>query len=425
MISAAILRLKELVGCPTVEASENLKQPLDKFLGAVPCNRMQFGLDNWVQTHLDNMYTYGRAHSEVILNNERNDIFGLVEVHPTTAGLRPTFGNYAVNVVQYQYGGGVPVTLIPELLLSSVNDIRGDDPNGTSLIAELPFVAQIANTMLRNTGFLWERFGTPTYHLNWQPPDSWEDPHSDQAQAILARMGAQLRESIRLRAEGRITDFETSGKTELSIMGASGEQLEFSDTWRAIAEQICAKFGLPPFMYGFSWASTERMSTAQSKLLTEIIETSRTVIEPQIKKLITLWQLVTGRGGRFSVVWPKTSLQDLLDTARADWMEAQSTQIKLANFDRMVRLGLHSLEEMAVEFRDDLDSVPLKEVRAYLDGEEGLPLLVDELPPFEAVPVGGDEPGTGGNQEPGAPPGGNNPRVESTRALATNGNGWH
>jgi hypothetical protein len=428
MISAAIIRMKELVGTPEIEASKNLKPVVDEWARRVPVNRMQFGLKNWSQTHLDNMFTYGRAHSEVILNNTRNDIFGLVEVHPTTAGLRPTFGNYAVNVVQYQYGGGIPVTLIPELLLSSVNDIRGDDPNGTSLIGELPFVAKIANTMLQSTGFLWDRFGTPTYHLNWKPPASWEDPSGAQAAAITQRLGGQLRESIRRKMEGQVTEFATSGETTIEIMGAAGEQLDFREHFQTIAEQITARFGLPPWMFGFSWSTTERMSTAQAKILTEIIESAREVVQPQLEKLITLWQLVTGRGGKVSLKWPKVSLQDLIDMARARAMDAQAETAELSNWSIKVTARINTMEEMAAKFRTDLDGLTDEEIRKRLPDLATEPPIVNVAPPGAG---GGDVPPS----EPGSGAGGNNPRDESisravwedvwAQPVLGNGNGKH
>ena len=390
MITAAILRMKELVGCPDIQASPSLVARIEDFLRVLPENRMQTGIKLWAQTHLDNMYTYGRAHSEVLLNNRRDDIFGLVEVHPATAGLRPTFGGYATNVVQYQYGGGVPVTLIPELLLNSVNDIRGDDPNGTSLIAELPFVSQILNAMLRSLGNTWDRFGSPTYWVNWVPPANWEDPTGELQKKILGPMQSNFRTAMRQRAEGVANDFWTTGTTTVQILGAQGEQLEFQASGRAIMEQIAARFGLPPFMYGFSWASTERMSTAQSKVLTEIIESSREVLAPAVEKLITLWQLVTGTGGKFSLSWPRVSLQDLVDEARAKAMEAQAEQEELANWDRRVRLGINSLEEMAIHFREDLEGIEPAAVRKRLDGKDGLPLLVDELPEPMPAALGGE-----------------------------------
>jgi hypothetical protein len=419
MISAAILRMKELVGKPEIQASPSLKTDIDAWLTKLPVNRMQTGFGNWLTSHLDNMYTYGRAHAEAILTPRRDNVFGLVEVHPTTLGLRPTFGGYATHVVQYQYGGGVPVTLLPELLLSSVNDIRGDDPNGTSMIAELPFVAQILNAMLRSVGNTWDRFGSPTYWVNWEPPDDWADPHGDQGKAIMGQMQGNLQTALRQRAEGQANDFFTLGKVTIDILGAQGEQLEFESTGRAIMEQICARFGLPPFMYGFSWASTERMSTAQAKLVTEIIEASRDVVGPQIERLVTLWQLVTGRGGKFSVKWPKVSLQDLIDMARARAMDAQAEAGELSNWSIKVGCGINSMEEMAQAFREDLEGLDAEAVR------KRLPELATE-PPVIAAPKPGGEPGEGA--------GGNSPREEATRALtdawrepvlAGNGNGRH
>lgn len=417
MISAAILRLKELVGFPEIQAKPEVKREIDQFLKNLPVNRMQTGAEIWAQSHLDNMFTYGRAHAEAVLTNARNDVFGLVEVHPTTVGLRPTFGGYAVHVVQYQYGGGVPVTLIPELLLSSVNDIRGDDPNGTSLIAELPFVSQILNSMLRSVGNTWDRFGSPTYWINWEPPEHWEDPTGKQSTAILSGMQGNLMNSLRERKEGLANDFFTTGKVTVQILGAQGDTLEFAQSGRAIMEQIAARFGLPPFMYGFSWASTERMSTAQAKMVTEIIESLRTVISPAIEKLINLHMLLSGKRADFSLDWPKVSLQDLIDVARADLMDAQAEQTALANWDRRVRLGINSIEEMACNFRDDLKGIPEKEIRLRL------PDLVTELPDFLPAPLGGEAiapasaaPGQDRTRDPERPPGGL-PRAEVTRSV--------
>jgi len=415
MIDAAILRLKDLVGFPEVEASERVKRDIDVFLRDLPVNRIQFGGETWLRSHLDNAYTFGRAHTEILLTADRRDVFGLVEVYTPTCGLRPTFDGFAVNVVQYQYGGGVPLTLVPELLLTSVHDFRGDDPNGNSLIASLPFVSQILIKMYDSMRQQWERFGTPNLWINWEPPDTWNDPEGTQSAAILAPMQQALYQSDVDRANGKIRHFWTTGKIGLQVMGAQGEVLEFETTARHFAEQIDAKTGIPPFMLGFSWSSTERMSTAQAKVLTEVIQASRMMVEPQIRQLITLHQRLTGRTGPFSLVWPEVSLIDLIDQARAEWMTQQSDQIKLANLDRQVRLGIKSIEEMAQELRPDLENVPLEKVRDILNGEDGLPKLPAELPELMPTPVGGDFPGDAGGQTSGTMPGGNNPQEEQTR----------
>lgn len=108
-------------------------------------------------------------------------------------------------------------------------------------------------------------------------------------------------------------------------------------------------------------------------------------------------------------------------------MEVQADQIELANYDRRVRLGLMSIEEMAKATRDDMDAVPLWKVRQVLDGQDGLPLLPPELPEFQPAVVGGDEPGGGGStSSPSKPDSQNVPADEATKQywpLSVTGNG--
>jgi len=420
LIDAAILRMKDLIGFPEIEAAPRLKRDIDNFLRDLPVNRVQQGANTWLRSHLDNAYTYGRDHAEILLTADRRDVFGLVDVFTPTCAFRPTMPGFALDVVQYQYGGGVPVTLVPELLITSVHDFRGDDPNGNSLIASLPFVTQILIRMFDSMRQQWERFGVPNYHVNWEPPENWNDPTGDLSSNILAPMKTELYQADVDRANGKVRHFWTAGKITVAAMGMGGDQvLEFSETAKEFAQQILAKTGIPPFMLGLSWSSTERMSTAQAKLLTEVIEAGRFMVEPGLRQLISLRQRLVGRSGPFTLHWPKVSLQDEFDTARSEWVTAQAEQVKLTNWQDKVRLGINSLEEMAIEFRDDMLGVEPKDVRALLDGQEGMPKLEAEMPPPEPIQVAqmrGQPPG-------GGAPGGTNPREESTRGMKLFGDG--
>lgn len=432
LIDAAILRMKDLIGFPEIEAAPRLKRDIDNFLRDVPVNRVQQGAPTWLRSHLDNAYTYGRSHTEILLTADGRDVFGLVEVFTPTCAFRPTRPGFALDVVQYQYGGGAPIALVPELLLTSVHDFRGDDPNGNSLIASLPFVTQILIRMFDSMRQQWERFGVPNYHVNWEPPESWNDPSGDLTSNILAPMKTELYESDVDRSNGRVRHFWTSGKITVDAMGMGGDKvLEFSETAKEFAQQILAKTGIPPFMLGLSWSTTERMSTAQAKLLTEVIEAGRYMVEPGLRKLIDLRQRLVGRTGRFELHWPKVSLVDMIDVSRSAWMDAQASSISLANWQEKVRLGINSLEEMAIEFRDDMEGIKPSEVRELLNGQEGMPQLEDKIPDPVPVQVAGMR------QQGGDPPGGNSPRDESTpdgkqafwdheiKPLVTNGNGKH
>lgn len=403
LLSGAILRMKQLVGWPDVEASPRIKRDIETFLRMLPNCRVQYGARSWGQTHLDNCFTFGRAHTEVLLTATRRDIHSLVEVDPRTTAFGVSPGGYALPVRQWQYGGGLPVELPSELTITTVNDLRGDDPNGTSMIGDLPFVSEIYTKMLRSLGATWDRFGVPTYHVNWEPPLDWNDPNGAQTAAIMAPMQSNLQTALLNRANGKVSDFFTSGKVTVAILGAAGETLEFSENARTIAEQMCARWGIPPFMFGFSWASTERMSTAQAKAVTEIIDNLRDMAEPGIHQLIDLWLRITGRSGKFSLKWEHVSLIDLIDTSRAEWMDQQALALRLENKKEEARLGVISVEEMAQCLRDDLEGLSADEVR------ERLPNLVKEVPQPDQIQIA--------SMSNAAIPGGNNPRDEAMKAL--------
>ncbi len=424
LIDAAMKRLLELIDHPEIDASPRVKQDIDRWLQQLPVNRTQYGLPCWMWTHGGNMHQYGFAHTEILLTNDRRDVAALVPVHPATTAFRPQLDGYALDVVQYQHGGGTPRTLAPELLLTSVNDIRGDDPNGTSLLWSLPFVSEIMQKILRAQADVWDRFGSPSMHANWNPPPTWNDPNSEQAQVIRAGVQQELYQAHLDRKNGKIRDLVTSGDWTMTIMGGEGEALNFSEPCQRIEDEIMTTFGIPPFMLGLNRASTERMSTAQSKVLTEIIDSAREVIGSEIVRVVTLRQRLRGSTEKFEIAWPEVSLQDLVDTTRADWMEQQGLAIKLENLKEEARLGVKSIEEMAQELRGDMDGLTPEEVRLRL------PDLVTEIPDPTPVQVAAV-----GNQPPA---GGNSPQDEATkqwwreefrefmgagRELATNGNG--
>ena len=217
--------------------------------------------------------------------------------------------------------------------------------------------------------------------------NSWEDPSGSKTAAIMAPMQRNLQAALLNRANGLVSDFFTSGKIRVEIMGAAGETLEFSESARTIAEQMCARWGVPPFMFGFSWASTERMSTAQAKAVTEIIDNLREMFEPGIRELIDLRQAVSGGSGKYSLKWNPVSLQDEQDSARSDWMRAQADAIKLETSQELGRMGIYSMPEIAQQFRPDLEGLTPVEVLERLNGENGLPKLEEEVAPAPQVQV--------------------------------------
>ena len=92
-----------------------------------------------------------------------------------------------------------------------------------------------------------------------------------------------------------------------------------------------AKTGIPPFMLGLSWSSTERMSTQQADLLTTEITAIRRSLTPAVERICRLWLRMRGYACPLEVVWDDINLQDEVEEARAALYREQARKLKLEN----------------------------------------------------------------------------------------------
>ena len=92
-------------------------------------------------------------------------------------------------------------------------------------------------------------------------------------------------------------------------------------------EQLVAKTGLPPFLLGLNWSSTERMSRQQADMLTSELWAIRRSIEPVLERVCRLWLRLNGCGENPQIVWNDICLQDLVEEAQAALYRAQAASI--------------------------------------------------------------------------------------------------
>ena len=123
---------------------------------------------------------------------------------------------------------------------------------------------------------------------------------------------------------GSIRDFVAVGDVDIRVIGADNQVLDSEVPVRQILEQLVAKTGLPPFLLGLSWSSTERMSVQQADLLTSEITAIRRSVTPVVEKICDLWLRLHGYDCGFSVVWDDINLQDQVEEARAALYRAQA-----------------------------------------------------------------------------------------------------
>ena len=89
-----------------------------------------------------------------------------------------------------------------------------------------------------------------------------------------------------------------------------------------------AKTGLPPFLLGLSWSSTERMSAQQTDLLTSELWAIRRCVQPVLEKVCRMWLRTEGFGGEAEIVWDDISLQDTVEQAHAALYYAQAEKLR-------------------------------------------------------------------------------------------------
>ncbi len=127
-----------------------------------------------------------------------------------------------------------------------------------------------------------------------------------------------------------VRDFVAVGDVSIKAIGADNQILDSEIPVREMLEQIVAKLGLPPFLLGLSWSSTERMSSQQADILTSELQSYRQLLNPIINRICSMWLRLNGYAPQFTVEWENITLQDKTETANARLLNAKAAQIEAA-----------------------------------------------------------------------------------------------
>lgn len=370
LLDVAVQKLIQFVGVPCIEADDALKTELEAWLTGVQVNREQYGFSNWLKIWLGDMLTYGRAHTEIVFDSQQRDVHGLVELSTPTIHIRPNVDGYNLDFVQDGLFAAQPTLLPAERLLNGFHDVRGDDPYGRSLLYSLPFVGEIWIAAARSVGQNWDRIGTPSFQVHTAFPAAFDDPQGTESNAVVSGIQGNWEAAMNSRKDGKVRDFfsksSADGDVRVTLLGPDGQVLPFETDSRTLMEQITAKTGLPPFMFGLQWATTERLSEQQAKLLSALICWLREETTAPITRLLELRQALVGSKGKWALEWPELSLVDQMETAKAEFMDAQADQVEWENFMEQWRSGIVDEYDVARHFRADLAKLSNAEIDAKL-----------------------------------------------------------
>ena len=324
VLDAAVGKLVRLSGgFRAVCRNEAAQEKLNQFLKTVPCGRGQFGIGNFLSGYLDSLLTYGRAAGEMVVANGKlravcwGDVTAL-EIHQ---------GDSPLDMVLWgpdEHGAIRPLPYQQLLLFTTMNPEPGS-PYGVSIFRGMPFLADILMKIYQTMGTNWERAGNVRYSVICK---GGEDLDPTVAQERGKAVAAQWSRAMEDSKSGTVRDFVAVGDVEIKVIGGDSPILDSEVPVRQILEQLVAKTGLPPFLLGLNWSTTERMSVQQADILTSELWAIRRTVEPAIEKICRTFFALEGCDNRVEIQWDDISLQDITEEAKADLYRAQAEKYR-------------------------------------------------------------------------------------------------
>jgi len=238
-------------------------------------------------------------------------------------------GDGKLSLGQMDRYGFKPVEMADQSLIYYLAfDLRDGHPQGVSLLNSLPAVVKTIMRIQHAIDSTAWRVGDPTFLILQMAGDG---QNGDDLKADLGAKAADLQEAMLTRKAGGLMDlgfgYAPNGKLEVKVLGGDAELPDLTVPNKITMEQIVARTGLPPFMFGLSWSTTERMAKEQSDMLTSEVWTRRSRLDPIIERVFTTALLLNGLNGvKWQHEWDPVNLQDDEETARARLQNATAQQ---------------------------------------------------------------------------------------------------
>lgn len=323
LVGAAVEKIIRLVGQFTVECSDKTaEKELRLFLHNLPTGACTRGVHSFTVSYLDSLLMYGTAVGEIVCTKDGCPI-GLYNAPLRALEIISGDSPFECSVAVLSDSGKPEPVKHPERILLSAANPTAEHPEGRSVLEGLPFVSGILLKIYDSIGTNFERMGNLRYAVTYRPSNETEAAFgADRATEIATEWSAAMSDKDTVR------DFVAVGDIDIKVIGADNRELNSEIPVRQMLEQIVAKLGIPPFMLGLSWSSTERMSAQQADVLTSELEYYRELLSRVIVKICRMWLKANGHFCDVEVVWNDITLQDEVDEARARLLRAQAAQLE-------------------------------------------------------------------------------------------------
>ena len=325
VVDAAIYKLIRMSGGVRVACEEQrVGEELAEFLRTVPTGRGQIGINAFLDCYLDSLLTCGRAVGEIVPAAGNRDIAALLCGRTEDVEIKEGESPLEFTLCGFDENGRMTELPYQNLLLFTPLNPETSSPYGVSLLRSLPFLTDILMKIYHTIGVNWERCGNVRFAVTCQGGNGVNA--AERGQILAEEWSRAMRDT-----SGSVRDFVAVGDVDIRVIGGDTPILDSQVPVRQILEQVVAKTGIPPFMLGLSWSSTERMSVQQADLLTTEITAIRRSLTPVLERICRLWMRMHGYHCGFEVIWDDINLQDQVEEARAELYRQQARKLKLEN----------------------------------------------------------------------------------------------
>lgn len=320
VIDGAISKIVRLTGGFSVSTPDKkTENALRCFLENVPVGGNMTGISSFIDLYLNQLLTYGTAVGEMVLNRDKLS-FSLYNGELNDIVLKRNENDpMRIDICTTSCGEAVPVRN-PNAVLLSVLDPDAGKLHGNSMLKGLPFVSAILIQIFESIGTNWERMGNLRYAVTYRPQnDALEKAYAKDRAMQIAKGWSEA-----MKSGGEVKDFIAVGDVDIKVIGADNQILDSEVPVRQLMEQIVAKTGLPPFMLGLNWSTTERMAQQQTDLLTSELYHYRRILTPVITRICEMYLRMNGLNSACTVEWDDISLLDETEQAKANYYNAQA-----------------------------------------------------------------------------------------------------
>lgn len=321
IIDSAINKIIRLMGGFSFETGNaQVNRKMETFFDSINVGGNQKGICAFADNYMDQLLTYGSAIGEMVMNE--NGICALYNGELEYIDVKRKNGSMDLEFFNTSSGSAVRLKNEEALLFSVLNPQAGRIL-GTSLLRGLPFVSDILLKIYNTIGTNWDRVGNLRYAVTYKPQnDSIDRGFAKERANQMARAWKDA-----MSSKDSVKDFVAVGDVQVRVIGADNQVLDSEIPVRQMLEQIIAKTGLMPYMFGLSWSTTERMSQQQADILTTELESYRRILTPVLKKIADTYLISNGIAENVEVVWDDITLQDELSLAQVRLYDAQTQKI--------------------------------------------------------------------------------------------------